>query len=143
MMGLFDLFKTPEPIDDPDLGSLSYEHRYWAGRATFPFGEVEMSIDGDKKGLDPFARRYWLQTRARFPQLWDSAISFSLEKLAEWGWGRGFDRAHFAPWSVSVHRERSFDGGHLVFWFSISIDEDGAYYVSFRDEKPYYFHRDG
>ncbi len=57
------------------------------------------------------------------------------------------------PWSaasgdfllemISIHKEHSFDGGHLVFWFDVRPDPNGSYYVSFRHEHPFFLHRDG
>ncbi|MDJ0940833.1 MAG: hypothetical protein QNJ00_13815 [Woeseiaceae bacterium] len=142
-MDFLSVFKHPDPIDVPEIGTLKYDHKNWLVDVALPFGEIELMLDGDKKGPDAFARNYWLENRSRMPQFWKSAIAFSIHKLEEWGWGCNYPPEQFELWSISVHKEGGFDGGHLAFWFNISSDAVGAYYVSFRDEEPHYFHRDG
>lgn len=141
-MGLFSFLKKPDPIDDADLGRLSYQANEWCGNIELPTGLVELAIAGDKKGLDPFARSYWIRKESDIPQLWNDAVAFSKEKLEEWGWADEIEIDKFDLLAVAVHREKSFDGGHLSFWFEYRPDENGSYYVSFRDEKPFNFHRD-
>lgn len=141
-MKLFSFLKNPEPISHSDLGVLKYSHSEWEGKLSLPPGEVGLAIHGNKKAPDQFARDYAVTIRCQIPELWVAAKEFSREKLTEWGWEYEIDTADFQLSTVAVHKRNSFDGGHLSFWFSFRPDEDGSYYVSFRDEKPFHFHRD-
>ena len=141
-MTFFSFLKKPEPINDSDLGVLTYLSSEWEGTLDLPIGESKLAIYGDKKGPDKFARDYALSIRPQIPDLWAAAIEFSRRKLREQGWQHEINAADFELSTVAVHRRNSFDGGHLSFWFWFRPDEEGLFYVSFRDEEPFYFHRD-
>ena len=62
MKPLFSFFKKPEPIENDDLGTLSYQDSEWVSELRLPHGDAELAIDGDRKGPDTYAlnkeRRY-------------------------------------------------------------------------------------
>lgn len=141
-MGIFDIFKKPLPITDQEIGTLEFDGTFWVTTHLVGGQAIEINIDGKRSEINPFARNYWLNIRDTVENLWKSAIDFTQAELKKQG----------APWSptptefklknVSVYKERSFDGGHLAFWFEIEPDEEGLYYVSFRYEDPFFLHRD-
>ena len=141
-MNLLSFLKKPDPVEDSDLGILVFSYSEWEGKLELPMGEITLAIHGNKKGPDEFARDYAVTIRPQIPELWAAAIEFSRQKLQEWGWEQEINGEDFQLSTVAVHKRNSFDGGHLSFWFWFRPDEEGSFYVSFRDEKPYYFHRD-
>ncbi len=141
-MRFFSFFTKPDPIEDSVLGVLTFSHNEWEGKLDLPVGEIGLAIHGDKNGPDKFARDYAVTIRSQIPDLWIAAVGFAREKLREWGWEQEIDPADFELSTVAVHARNSFDGGHLSFWFWFRPDEEGSFYVSFRDERPFYFHRD-
>jgi hypothetical protein len=141
-MNIFSFFRKPAPIDDSELGQLIFSANEWIGTTKFMNGVTNLAIAGDKGGPNSFARRYFLAIREDLPRLWQRAIEFSAARLQTMGVDQEVLPEHFELSTIAVHREKSFDGGHLSFWFFLSFDDEGTYYVSFRGEDPYYLHRD-
>ena len=141
-MNFFKMFRRNSEINDPDIGKLSYDNKSWV----FPFKlnqvEIEVSIDAKNKELDKFAKSYWLNIQPEIENFWKAAIQFTLQELEKWETPFIAKSLDFKLNSISIHREHSFENGHLTFWFDIKSDLNGTFYVSFINEKPSSLHRD-
>lgn len=124
------------------LGTFKYQNRAWESQQCIDGLDVDVSIDGSKKELDEFAASYWKNIRPKVSQFWNDAVLFSLQELKNRKASLSPDKSDFKLNAVSIHKENSFDGGHLAFWFDIESDPQATYYVSFVGEIPSHFHRD-
>jgi len=104
--------------------------------------EVEISIDGNKTFVDDFAKMELLKLLPRLDDLWNRSKEFCILELSKRNAPFQVSYGDFKLQSISVHKECSFDGGHLAFWFDLDCDNEGTYYVSFIEKRPSYLHRD-
>ncbi|WP_114325731.1 hypothetical protein [Candidatus Colwellia aromaticivorans] len=141
-MELFSVFRKPKPIVDSILGVITFSDGCWKSSCEIDGKCVEVALDGSKHQLNEFARAQFVCLLPSMDNLWGSAKKYIIQELVK----------HEAPFKaslsdlvltcVSIHKEKSFDDGHLAFWFDLNCDDDGTYYVSFLEGKPNYLHRD-
>ncbi|QSX30358.1 hypothetical protein JYB88_01445 [Shewanella cyperi] len=139
---MFSLFKTQKSISIDGLGEFSLQEREWVGKLTLNEVGIELCLDGDKHSPDPFAVAYALEHKSKFDAFWKAAINFAQSRLIASKAPFAVSDPQFVLNMVSVHKQHTFDGGHLSFWFNIESDPEGSYYVSFLNEVPDYLHRD-
>ncbi len=141
-MDLLAIFRKPQPITDPILGNIDYIDGDWICVCKVNNVDVEISIAGNKSGIDNFAKEQLIRLLPLISLLWINAQNFALSKLLNTCTPFTVSKHDFVLQSISIHQKESFDGGHLAMWFDLACDNEGTYYVSFIDEQPSYLHRD-
>jgi len=141
-MAVFSFFRRNSSLLDDDLGAIEYEDGSWLFKTHVNSTSIEVSIFGSKKEPDNFSKQYWLNQKKHINDLWNEAIKFSIKFFEEEYGIYNSSNVDFVLDSICIHKENSFDKGHLSFWFNYSPDLNGSFYVSFINEKPNYLHRD-
>lgn len=139
---MFNWFGKSRIINIKDLGDFQFREQEWFGCLNIENKRVEIAIDGNRKSPDEFAVEYLKKKSKCFLDFWNKAILFTQTELEIKETNFDLSKDNFSLSAISVHKENSFDDGHLVFWFNIDSDSNGNYYVSFRNELPNYLHRD-
>ena len=103
---------------------------------------IEVSIFGNREKPDEFSKKYWLNQKNHINDLWFNAIDFSKKIFEEKFNIHNSSNSDFILDSICIHKENSFEKGHLSFWFNFKPDLNGSFYVSFINEKPNLLHRD-
>ena len=141
-MNIFNFFGRKTELIDGKLGRIEYDDNSWAFQMSVGSSLIDVSIDGSKEKPDEFAKQYWLSQKEHISDLWLKAINFSKKFFEENFEHHNSLNSNFTLDAISIHKEKSFDKGHLVFWFHYQEDLNGSYYVSFINEEPNHLHRD-
>ena len=69
-MGLFDLFKKTEPIEDSVFGRMTWKSSgCWNSNISFYDQNPIISVAGTKAGLDPNAHAFFKELEERYPEI--------------------------------------------------------------------------
>lgn len=134
----------PVPSREPDLAPLTWKPRTqrWCQTVVFRGGALEVCLDGNETGPSAEAMGAWLDLRPRLSDQWDSVVEFAIRQTARDG-VQSYESDEFGATSVDVCPEDPFDGGDIVFYFTIASEPGGEFSVALRDGTPLRVHRDG
>ncbi len=129
---------------EPDLAPLTWKPKAerWCQTVVFRGGALEVCLDGNETGPSAEAMGAWLDLRPRLQEQWDTIVEYAIRQTARDD-VQSYEPDEFAAKSVDVCPEDPFDGGDIVFWFTIASELGAEFYVPLRDGVPLRLQRDG
>lgn len=129
---------------EPDLAPLTWKPKdeRWCQTVVFRGGALEVCLDGNETGPSAEAMGAWLDLRPRLQEQWDVVVDYAIRETARGG-VQTYEPDELAVTSVDICPEDPFDGGDIVFWFTIASELGVVFYVPLRDGRPLLLHRDG